>query len=189
MKKIILSFMAVLVSIALPTSVKAADINTSSSSTTAHVKILSPISINNNVVMDFGVVARTASTAGTITLPGVTGNPTLSCTNGIIPVSTSQATAAKFTVSGNGGSAYKIVYGATTSIPLGSGDNALKLDLSGPTGTSDLPSSGTIPGNFSASPFTIGTDVFYVGGILTIPSAAAYGDYTSSAINVTVAYD
>jgi len=28
-----------------------------------------------------------------------------------------------------------------------------------------------------------------VGGILTIPSAAAYGDYTSSAINVTVAYD
>lgn len=193
MKKIILSIVAIGALVVLPMNVKAQE--NANTNTTSHVRILSPISITNNTTLEFGVVARNAGAVGTLYVLG-TSATVLEAYSGVVPLTTGQyatgVSAAKFTVEGNGGSTYSIVVngGEHSDIEVGS-ESGITLDLIGATTEEGVPVSGTISGTLLNTPGenADGTDVFYIGGILSIGTAAVAGDFTSANIPVTVAYN
>ena len=140
---------------------------------TASANIITPISIAKDLNMSFGNIAvNPTSPGGTVTLPAASSS-TRSFTGGItLTAVTGLVQAAKFTVTGEGTSAYTVTIPGTISIA--SGTNTMSIvPVSNPNG------SGALVG---------GTQDIYVGGTLTVGATQAVGIY-SGTFNVTVNYN
>lgn len=151
-------------------------------STRSSATVVTPIAIANSVDLAFGTFAVTAAAGGTIKItPGSTS--TVTRTGSVTSTKVSTPTAALFTVSGEKGFTYDLTLSATTFSLTGAAAtgattltvSALETSLGGAQGTINA---------------TSGTEIVYVGGLLTIPAAAAKDVYTNtSAFSVTVNYN
>jgi hypothetical protein len=136
--------------------------------------IVGPISISKSVDLSFGNVAVSPTLAGTVVLDPASSRTK---TGGVtLPVITGIVTAAKFTVSGEGGTTYAITFD-NPSIILSNGTQTMTVDnfTSTPTATGSL---------------ATGTEDIFVGGTLNVAAAQASGLYTNaSGLVVTVNYN
>jgi hypothetical protein len=139
----------------------------------AAANIITPITLVKDLDMSFGNIAvNPTAPGGTVTLPA-SSTATRTYTGGItLPAVTGLVQAAKFTVNGEGTSAYSIAIPG--SIIITSSANTMTIvPVSNPSG------SGALVG---------GTQDIYVGGTLTVAAAQAVGSYTGT-FNVTVNYN
>lgn len=146
-------------------------------SATANVTatIIAPLSITKTVDMNFGDVAVSATTAGTVVLSplGVrttTGGTSLSLTT------PGTVTAASFTVTGSGSLTYAITLpSSATTIANGANSMTVSTFTSLPSGTGLL---------------ALGTQTLLVGATLNVAAGQATGVYTSATpFTVTVSYN
>jgi len=147
----------------------------STASATATARIITPISITNDVDMDFGNIAVSGA-GGTVTLPPVgartfTGSITF-------PAITGTVTAASFIVNGEGTSTYAITLPTTdyTITRVGFSETMIvNAFTSNPSGTGAL---------------TGGTQTLNVGATLNISAGQTPGTYTNATgFDVTVNYN
>ena len=171
MKVLHKSLIAVIALVGLASTASAQATATANASAT----IVTPISIVNNVNMNFGNVAVQAGTGGTVVLPA-TAAATRTKTGGVtLPNVTGTVTAAQFTVSGTALYTYTITLPGS-AVTLASGANNM-------TATTFVNSSA---GTLSAG----GTESFYVGATLNVAAAQPAGSYTTATpFNVTVNYN
>lgn len=143
---------------------------------TATATIVTPISISKTVDMNFGNVAVSASTAGTVVL---TPAGARSATGGVtLPTTAGTVTAASFTVSGQGDYTYSITV-PSTDLTITSGSNTMTVNTftSNPAATAGALSSG-------------GTQTLTVGATLNVGAGQAAGTYVSATpFSVTVNYN
>jgi len=144
-----------------------------SATASASATIITPISIAKNLDMSFGNIAvNPTAPGGTVTLPA-SATPTRTFTGGItLPAVTGLVQAAKFTVTGEGTSAYTITIPGSITISSSSNNMSL-IPVSNPSG------SGALVG---------GTQAIYVGGTLTVSATQVVGTYTGT-FPVTVNYN
>jgi hypothetical protein len=128
-----------------------------------------------NVDLNFGNIAVSVSTGGTVTLvPSGTrsaggGGVTLPATSGTVA-------AANFTVSGNASYTYAITLPTTVTISNGSHSMTVNGFTSSPSSTGAISTSGT--------------QTITVGATLNVSAAQAPGTYTNAAaVPVTVNYN
>ncbi len=171
MKKVIVSLFAIAAFVLTAT---ADDVANKTVTVQGRARIITPITLENtsSQSLDFGIIAR--GTSESTVVVAASASPSVSVTAGDAVVLTSYTqTAAKFTVGGESGKSYAITIPSTTQT-ITDGTNTLNItDFTCSNGAT-----GTI-GSF---------DVFYVGGKLTIPSAAVAASYTGT-FNVTVNYN
>jgi hypothetical protein len=139
----------------------------------AAATIITPISLNKILDMSFGNIAvNPLLPGGTVTLPASSPS-TRTFTGGItLPATAGVVQAAKFTVNGEGTSAYSIAIPGTITIISGSNNMSI-VPVSNPSG------SGALVG---------GTQDIYVGGTITVGASQAVGLYSGD-FNVTVNYN
>jgi hypothetical protein len=144
-----------------------------SASASTSATIITPIAITKSVDMNFGNVAVSPTTPGTVVLP-TSGSRTK--TGGVtLPVTSGTVAAAKFTVTGLAASTYSITLPGT--ITLTSGSNTMTVG----TFTSTPSASGVLTG---------GTQDILVGATLNVAAAQAAGSYTNASdLTVTVNYN
>ena len=133
----------------------------------ASATIVSPITITKNADMDFGNIAVSATTGGTVTLlPNAAGQRNASVGGGVsFPAITGTVSAAEFLVNGQANYTYDITLPASAVI-----ENGLNfMDVQ--NFTSSVPT-GTLDGT--------GAETFYVGADLVVNAAQAPGVYTTS---------
>ena len=144
---------------------------------TASATIVTPITINKDVDMNFGNVAVSALNAGTVVMtPGGVRSATLGVT---LPAVAGSPTAASFTVSGESGYTYAITL-PTTPLTITSGSNTMTVDnfISNPSGTGILSVGATA------------SQTLQVGATLNVAAGQASGTYTSTTpFPVTVNYN
>ena len=169
MKRVILS--------ALVLTAFAVNANAQATATaTATATIVTPISITKNVDMNFGNIAVSAASGGTVILAPA-GTRTTGGAGGVtLPAVTGTVTAASFTVNGNGSYTYAITL-PSSPVTL-TGPAAATMDATAFTSTPSA--TGTLTG---------GTQNLLVGATLTVAAAQAAGVYTSGNFNVTVNYN
>jgi hypothetical protein len=141
---------------------------------TATGKIVAPLTITKVNDMNFGTVAVSSSTAGTVILApagtrSVTGGAQVVVTGG-------GGTAASFNITGEGTSTYAITLPADGTVTVISGANSMPVN----TFTSSPATTGTL---------SSGAQTVTVGATLEVAAGQATGTYTSAAFNVTVAYN
>ncbi|MGB5077665.1 MAG: DUF4402 domain-containing protein [Sphingorhabdus sp.] len=126
---------------------------------TAEVDIIAAVQLTQDVAMDLGVAASSAA-SGTVTLPN--NSNTRVCSAAVTCVGTAQR--GEFTVSG-ATSGYVVAVTVAPSTTLSSGANTMPLTL-----------------NPSMSSFTStgASQVFYVGGTLSVGANQAAGTYTGT---------
>lgn len=141
---------------------------------TATANILTAISISKTVDMNFGNVAVSAGSGGTVVLDPA---GTRTATGGVtLPATTGTVTAASFTVTGEGSYTYAITLPAEAhSIASGANTMTVSSFTSTPSGTGTLSS---------------GTQTLTVGATLNVSAAQATGLYVSAVgFSVTVNYN
>ena len=145
-----------------------------SASATSTATIITPITITKTSDMNFGNVAVSATTNGTVVM---TPAGVRSATAGVtLPGTSGTVSAAAFTVNGQSGYTYAITLPASLTISDG-GSNSMVVDnfTSTPTAT------GTLTG---------GTETLEVGATLNVNLSQAPGVYTSATpFTVTVNYN
>ncbi len=145
--------------------------------------VVQPISITaNGTILSFGDFAVDDATAGTIT---VDTNNGVGTTGGVAAISSSGASAAQFTVSGENSASYAITYPAS-SVLTDSGSletMALTLlsDTTGAGGATTTVGTGTLD-------VTTGEQIIYLGGELAVGATQAAGTYAGS-VELTVNYN
>lgn len=132
--------------------------NAATQTATAEVDIVAAVTLTQDAGLDFGVVAVGAS-AGTVTMP--TGSNTRSCT---VVTCSGTAQRGQFTVS-NATTGYVVNIVVPGSTTLTSGGNTINLSL--------------VPSITSFSSTGV-SEVFYVGGTLSIAANQAAGTYTGT---------
>ena len=147
---------------------------TSSATATASATIITPISIAKTADMNFGNIAVSTGSGGTVVLAPA---GTRTTTGGVsLPATAGSPAAAAFTVTGQGNYTYAITL--TTSATLS--DGASHTMTIG-TFTSNPSSTGTL---------SSGTQNITVGATLTLSAAQTAGAYTTSTpFTVTVNYN
>lgn len=169
MKRVILS--------ALVLTAFAVNANAQATATaTATATIVTPISITKNVDMNFGNIAVSAASGGTVILAPAGTRTTAGAGGVTLPAVTGTVTAASFTVNGNGSYTYAITL-PSSAVTL-TGPAAATMDATAFTSTPSA--TGTLTG---------GTQNLLVGATLTVAAAQAAGVYTSGNFNVTVNYN
>lgn len=133
--------------------------NAATQTATAEVDIIAAVQLIQDTGLDFGVVASSAA-AGTVELP--TGTNTRVCSAAVTCVGTAQR--GQFTVSG-ATSGYLVGITVPASTTLNSGGNSMALTLA-PSLTS-FTSTGV-------------SQVFFVGGTLSVGANQAAGTYTGT---------
>jgi hypothetical protein len=143
-------------------------------------KIIAPISIAKNVDMNFGNVAVSATTAGTVILAPAGTRTTAGAGGVTLPqFNIGTVTAASFTVTGEGAYTY--------AITLPSGDT-FKV-------TNGTPAQDMVVNTFTSTPsgtgaLTSGTQTLTVGATLNVAAGQAVGTYTNATgFPVTVNYN
>jgi len=143
----------------------------------ATATIITPISISKTVDMNFGNIAVSASTAGTVVLSTASGRTTGGAGGVTLPATTGTVAAASFAVAGQASYTYAITL--PTSATLSDGATHTMA-------VSAFTSNPSVTGALS----TGGTQTLLVGATLTVSAAQAAGTYTSStAVPVTVNYN
>ena len=139
--------------------------------------LITPITISKNTDMNFGNLASSSTTGGTIIL-STSGSRSIGGSGGVtLPAIIGTVSAADFTVSGQGGYGYTITLPTTVTISDGLGHSMTITSF-----TSSPSSTGTLS--------SAGTQDLTVGGTLNVSAAQAAGSYTSSSgVSVTVNYD
>ena len=153
---------------------------------TASANIVTVLTINKIVGgdMNFGNIFAHSTDAGSVVLPPNGGRTLNSVT---APANTGTVSAAKFLITGTGGSLF------TLTLPA---DNTVKVSKSGApdmnvnTFTSDVTGS-TTEGNQSATLEADGGQEVHIGATLSVASSATQtpGQYVSTPFTVTVAYN
>jgi hypothetical protein len=142
----------------------------------ASATIITPITITKTADMNFGNVAVSAATAGTVVLAPA-GTRTTGGAGGVtLPSTTGTVAAASFTVSGQASYTYAITL--PTSATITSSGNTMTVNgfTSTPSATGTLSSGGT--------------QTLTVGATLNVAAAQAVGTYTNaSGVPVTVNYN
>jgi hypothetical protein len=143
---------------------------------TASALLITPITIVKNVDMNFGNVAVSSTTSGTVVL-STSGSRTVGGSGGVtLPAILGTISAADFTVSGQPSYTYTITLPGTVTIYNGSSSMTINAFTSNPSSTG-LISSG-------------GTQDLSVGATLNVTAAQLSGSYTNaSAVPVTVNYN
>ena len=139
--------------------------------------IITPISISKTVDMNFGNIAVSASTSGTVILP-TSGSRTTGGSGGVtLPSTTGTVAAAQFTVSGQATYTYAITLPTSATLSDGSSHTmTVSSFVSSPATTGTLSSGGS--------------QTLSVGATLAVTAAQAAGTYTNStAVPVTVNYN
>lgn len=134
--------------------------------------VVSPISISEQVVLDFGVITTTASSGGTVSV-GLNGF--LTADGGARVIGTAIGNAAAFEVSGDANATYSISLPADNVASLSSNGHTilLKSFISNPTSNGQLDSTGK--------------QQIFVGATLQLNPNQPAGDYIGN-YNVTVNY-
>jgi hypothetical protein len=137
--------------------------NAATTSGDARVTIVSPLSVAQNQLLNFGIVAPDNSASSTVDQDGnVVGNASY----------VSGAQKAVFDVTGYASSAYSVNIDSSVTITSGANDMDATLEVVGGTSKS----------------LSDGSDSFDVNGTLTVGAAQAAGTYTGT-YNVTVSYN
>lgn len=174
MKKTILIFAAIVMMAGVTSRVMAQAV-TDTKSNDAHATVLSAISLAVNQILEFGAFVPHATNPGTVTM-GVTDNRGFTVVTLVTGTITPKS--AQYTTSGTKLAAYTItIPTASFNITNTSGTGAETMAITGMSCT------GGLTHQIDAA----GTDVFKVGGNLTVAAAQAPGLY-SGPFDVTVAY-
>lgn len=148
---------------------------TASATATSSATIVTPIAISQVTNLDYGNVAISSITGGTVIMdPSSSGTRTL--TGGVtLPAVGGTHQAASFTVTGEGNYAFNVTL-PTGNLDIASGLNHMQVN----TFTKSLGA-----GNLSA-----GTQTIYVGATLNVAAAQPAGSYVSGTpFTVTVDYN
>ena len=147
-----------------------------SATANASAYVVTPISITKTTDMNFGNLAVSASTGGTVVL-STAGART--ATGGVtLPSTTGTVTAATFTVAGEGSYTYNITL-PSSAVTLSDGSGHT---MTATTFTSDPTA--------LAGALTAGTQTLYVGATLNVAAGQAAGSYTTATpFTVTVNYN
>lgn len=181
MKKLLIVFAVVLFTAGFANKVlgQAAVLVTASNS--AGGEIMAPLTLTADVALEFGKLAVSASTGGTVVLTPAAVT-TVSSTGGVSLMSGTTRTSGKYTVGGTASYVYTITVPANGTVTISDGashsmavSNFQFTSIASPTGTGGTLTAG-------------GTDNFYVGATLTVGAAQAVGKYTGS-FNVSVNYN
>ena len=142
----------------------------------ATATVIEPLSITEDVVLDFGTVSG-GPAPGTVTISPAGARST----TGDAQVIGTDGNAGQFTIDGEGGQAYTLSFVGTATLENAAGDTMTADNF---TDTS----TGTIPGGPGAS-----SETFNVGARLNLGADQNSGDYTTigrgSPFTVTVNYD
>ena len=138
--------------------------------------VITPIAINKITDLNFGTLAVSSVSAGTIVMSPSSSNTRTPSGGVTLPNVTGTVTAAKFTVTGLGTSTYAITLPGT-------------ITLNGtPSGTMTVSSFTSTPSGTGA--LVGGTQDIYVGATLNVTAAQPAGTYTNAAdLAVTVNYN
>lgn len=169
MKKLLLVFVALIVAASFSNQVVAQ----SNADSDAYATLIVPISIVNDVAMDFKTLAA-SGTAGTCVMAATSG-AALTPTGGVTVIS-GTPTAGKFTVTGEGTQVFTITLPAGASTLTGSVSGDMTVD----TWTCSEP--------LTTAALVGGTLEFYVGGTLNVDADEVAGLY-SGTFNVIVDYN
>ena len=149
----------------------------STATASASATIITPISITKTIDLNFGNVAVSATTGGTVILDP-SGARTTGGGGGVtLPATTGTVAAASFDVAGAASFTYAITLPSTT-VTISSGSNSMNVT----SFTSSPASTGTLS--------TGGTQTLTVGATLAVAAGQAPGVYTNATgIPVTVNYN
>jgi len=151
--------------------------NTSSANAAGSITVYQPLTLASDVDLAFGRVVRPASGAGSVT---IANDGTPSFANGVVGLASTRS-AARFTVTGEGGSLVTLVIPATATLNNTSGTGSLSVALTHDVAT---PSNTQLSGGLG----TTGTHTFHVGGSIPIADTTASGAYSGS-FSVTATYN
>jgi hypothetical protein len=175
MKTRILKFFALAVVVF---TVSASAFGQAGATATSSATIVTPISITQQADMNFGNLAVSGSTAGTVSLPAAAA-PVRSATAGVtLPATTGTVQAARFNVTGESGYTYAITLPANGTVTLTGPGPAMACN--------DFVSSPTVA---AGGVLTGGAELLYVGATLSVAAGQTAGLYTSAAFTVTVNYN
>ncbi len=148
-----------------------------SATASASATIITPISIAKSVDMNFGNIAVSASTSGTVVLDTKGARTTGGAGGVTLPATTGTVAAAEFIVSGEASYTYAITLPATATLADGKGNTmGVNTFTSYPSATGTLDSKGN--------------ETLTVGATLSVAAAQAAGTYTDKAgVPVTVNYN
>ena len=147
-----------------------------SATANASAYVITPISITKTLDMNFGNLAVSASTGGTVVL-STAGART--ATGGVtLPSTTGTVTAATFTVTGEGSYTYDITLPSSA------------VTLTDGAGHSMTVNAFTSDPTALAGALTAGSQTLYVGATLNVAAGQASGNYTTATpFTVTVNYN
>lgn len=138
--------------------------------------VITPIAITKVADMNFGNIAVSASTGGSVTL-GITGTRTTSGSGVTLPATAGTVAAAAFTVSGEARYTYAITLPSSCTLSDGSGHTM---------SVSSFASSPSSAGTLSSS----GVESLKVSATMSVAAAQAPGTYTNvNGVPVTVNYN
>ena len=145
-------------------------------SAVANAHVIAPISLVKNVDMNFGNIAASVSTGGTVVLAAAGTRATGGSGGVTLPAAAGTVAAASFTVSGTDSYSYAITLPGTVTISNGSNSMTVSSFNSNPSSTGSISSAGTQ--NIS------------VGATLNVAAGQSPGTYSNSTgVTVTVNYD
>jgi hypothetical protein len=144
---------------------------------TASALLITPIALVKNVDMNFGNLAVSSTTAGTVVLTPASTRTTGGSGGVTLPATRGTVSAADFTVSGQGGYTYAITLPTSATLSDGAG-HSMTIN----TFTSTPSATGTLSGG--------GSQDLTVGATLIVTAAQVSAAYTNAtAVPVTVNYN
>jgi len=182
MKKVVLYFGMLVVSMALFTSTLMAQTSATVDETAAGAKLIVPMTLTETSPLHFGTINLLAGTGGTIQLPSNSTTRVFSA--GVVASTVAPlATNAAYNVTGTMNATYALTLPATIVVTETVGATAV-MTISALTARFNLAAADAVVSTLSAT----GTDNFTVGGTLTVAAAQIGGIYAGT-FPVTVDYN
>lgn len=148
------------------------------SSTTASIRVVQPITISKTTDLTFGTAVKPANAnSNVVKIDETTGARTISGTGDGAILNTTTYSRAAYTVNGEGAQTFSISVNPTVTL-TGSPSGSLTVTLT-PSATT-----GTLSGTIGSA----GSATFGVGGTVTLASSTSSGNYTGS-FNAVVTYN
>ena len=182
MKKVVLYFGMLVVSMALFTSTLMAQTSATVAATAAGSKLIVPMTLTQTAPLHFGTINILAGTGGTVELPSNSIARVFSA--GVVASTVAPlATNAAYNVTGTMNATYALTLPATVVVTETVGATAV-MTISALTARFNLAAADAVVSTLSAT----GTDNFTVGGTLTVAAAQIGGIYAGT-FPVTVDYN
>ncbi len=175
MKKLVFVFASLFI-IAFATQNVKAQNQAEVSNAVANAKIVTPITINNDLTFELGKLVKPGEGTGVLAIVA-SETPGRNLTSGLTAIPGDIWRAAKFTVTGDDTQSFSIIKDGTITLS-GTGDatgDELTVNTTISGGTSNLTTSGN-------------SYIFYIGGTMDVPSTIKSGEYTGT-YEVSVQYE